>query len=315
MTEKAERILVIRLSALGDIVLCFQAFYEIRAAHPKAHIALLTMPAFESFARFMPWFDEVLIDERAPVWRLDAWWKLAATVRSFHPTLVYDLQGKRRQNILYALTGGPCAREWSGAAPFCKFRRIDPAPTDIHFTDFVADQLRRAGVPAAQVPDLSWLDAPLDDLKPPPKFAVFIPGCAVGRDYKRWPAQNFADIALRLKTQGLDIVAVGTQMDAEAVSELYQHAPFVINLVGRTNLLQLGALARRAACVLGNDSGPTHLMASVGAPVLSLISERVNPVWSAPKGTRAQGLQGKPLANLGSDEVFLALQKMLVRPS
>ena len=141
-----ERILVIRLGALGDLVLCFQAFQAIRNAHPKAEIALLTMPVFAGFARQMPWFDQVLIDPRAPRWRLDAWWRLARQVRAFAPTRVYDLQGKFRQTILFGLLGGPLGPEWSGAAPGCSHPRLWPPVKGTHFTDFIAAQLERAGV-------------------------------------------------------------------------------------------------------------------------------------------------------------------------
>ncbi len=313
--ERSERILVIRLSALGDIVLCFQAFHEIRLAHPNAKIALLTMPAFAGFARSMPWFDEVLIDERAPAWRLDAWWSLVASVRRFNPTRVYDLQGKRRQNILFALTGGPFGREWSGAAPFGSHGRMEPPPTDIHFTDFVADQLRRAGVPPAPPFDLGWLDAPLDGLTLPPRYIVTVPGCGAGRDYKRWPVERYAELARRFQARGIGAVAIGTATDVETIAALRSLAPEVVDLGGRTSLLQLGSLARRSVGVVGNDSGPTHLMAAVGAPTLALISERVNAVWSAPRGLRARGLQGRPLAALGVDEVLLALDALLDKNS
>ena len=53
---------MIRLGALGDLVFCFQAFYEIRLAHPGAEIALLTRAPFAAFARALPWFDRVIID-------------------------------------------------------------------------------------------------------------------------------------------------------------------------------------------------------------------------------------------------------------
>lgn len=309
---KRERILIIRIGALGDIILCFQAFHDIRCAHPDAEIAFLCMPVFAGFASAMPWFDDVIIDPRAPGWRLDEWAKLIASIRAFRPTRVYDLQGKTRQAIIYALLGGPLGPEWSGAAPGCSHPRFDPPQPGMHYTEFVRLQLDRANVPVQDAPDLSWLDAPLEAIALPSRYAVLVPGCAPHRDYKRWPAENFARVAEKLQARGISCVAVGTKSDATAIAALKRAASVPVeDISGRTSLLQLGAVLRRSTGVLSNDSGPMHMAAALGVPVLGLMSDRVDAPWSAPKGARAAWLQGKPLASLGADEVFLALARLL----
>ncbi|MDD5585451.1 MAG: glycosyltransferase family 9 protein [Alphaproteobacteria bacterium] len=353
----SERILVIRLGALGDLVLCFEAFQAIRNAHPKAEIALLTMPAFAGFARQMPWFDRVLTDPRAPRWRLDAWGRLVRDVRAFAPTRVYDLQGKSRQTMLFYLLGGPFfGPEWSGAAPGCSHPRLWPPKPGMHFTDFIAAQLERAGIGLKHPPleggpkshsdfgegseetpspaktedllaqarvfasspsrgegqlfqivdtlNLSWLDAPLDAFELPAKYALLIPGCAPGREYKRWPPEKYAALAGHLREKGIASVAIGTAADQAAISEITALAPHVMNLCGETSLAQVAALARGAEIVIGNDTGPTHLAAAVGARTLALMSDKVDPLWSAPKGPNATWLQGKPLEAVSAGEVL-----------
>lgn len=301
----SERILVIRLGALGDIVLCFAAFQAIRKAHSEAEIALLTMPAFASFAQSMPWFDKVLVDPRAPRWRLDAWYGLARRVKRFSPTRVYDLQGKSRQDVLYRLLGGAKrGPEWSGAANGCSHPRFWPPEPGMHFVDFVAAQLGRAGVYVDGAADTSWCDAPVGAFALPERYALLIPGCAPGRLYKRWPAARYAELALRLAEKGIGSVAIGTEADGAAVREIARRAPGLIDLCGRTSLAQVAALARRAECVVGNDTGPTHLAAAVGGRVVALMSDKVDPVWSAPKGPKASWVQGKPLVELGVGEVL-----------
>ncbi len=337
-----ERILVIRLGALGDLVLCFAAFQAIRNAHPNAEIALLTMPAFVDFAKQMPWFDHVIVDPRAPKWRVDAWWRLVRDIRRFNPTRAYDLQGKSRQDILFFLLGGPLAREWSGAAPFCSHPRLWPPVSGSHFTDFVKAQLERTGIPPDVIPayagiqrstsagqeshashghatldsrfrgndavDLSWLDGPLDTFDLPEKFALLIPGCAANRLYKRWPAKKYAELANNLQEKGIGSVAIGTNADGYAIREIVSSAPRVIDLCGKTSLGQVAALARKAVRVIGNDTGPTHLAAAVGGRTVALMSEKVDPLWSSPKGPSATWLQGKPLADLSVEAVLNALK-------
>lgn len=283
-----ERILVIRLGALGDLVLCFQAFHEIRRAHPDAEIALLTMPAFAGFARSMPWFDKILIDERASGRQFGQWVRLIKQVRDFKPSRVYDLQGKLRQSILYGFLGGPFGPEWSGAAPLCSHPRLWPPQAGMHYTDFVAAQLRLAHVPSQAPPDLAWLDAPLDNFSLPERYALLIPGCAPGREYKRWPAKKYAELARRLREENIECIAIGTKADAHAIIAMRAEAPHVIDLTGQTSLPQLAALARRSVAVIGNDTGPTHLAAAVGSNVIALMSDKVNPVWSSPRGPKTR---------------------------
>lgn len=320
--EKRDRILIIRLGALGDLILCFQAFSAIRRAHPDAKIALLTTPVFAPFARRMPWIDQVLIDERAPVWRVGPWARLLRQIRGFKPHRVYDLQGKRRQTALYMLLGGPLGPQWSGAAPLCSHPRLWPPEAGTHFTDFIAAQLARAGIAnmatgtsahARDVVDVSWLEDPLGGFALPEKFVMLIPSCAAGRDYKRWPAAHYAALANLLKAKGFASIAVGKGADRSTIHAIQASAPHILDFSDQTSLGQLAAFARRSEAVVGNDTGPMHLAAAVGVPTLTLMSDKVDPLWSAPQGPRSQWLQGVPLADLGVDKVFLALQELMAK--
>ena len=133
------RILVIRLGALGDLLLCAPAFQAIRAAHPRAEIALLTQPQWADFARAMPWFDRIILDARPRLLDLAPWHNLLRRLRDFDMDRVYDLQGKNRQNILFWLLGGPWGRAaWSGASRYCRHPRIWPPQPGWHFQDFLA---------------------------------------------------------------------------------------------------------------------------------------------------------------------------------
>ncbi len=310
MAFKKERILVIRLGALGDLIFCFQSFREIRLAHPDAEIALLTRPAYAAFARMLPFFDGVLIDTH-PTFSPSAWLQLRREIKAFAPTRVYDLQGKRRQSILYALLGGPHGPAWSGAAPWCAFPRPWPPKPGMHFTDFLSAQLRAAGVPAAPQTDLTWLDQATEAYAPPSPYAIIIPGCSPDAPHKRWPAKNFAEIVHKLRAQKISCIAVGTDADANVIDDIKKLAPDLINFCGKTNLFELAGLLRRAAGVIGNDTGPLHLAAAVGAPTLALFSGKSDPAWSKPPGKKVAWRQSPNLSDLSVDEVFFAFAVLL----
>jgi len=306
---KQERILVIKLGALGDLVMCMRAFASIRAHHPNAEIALLTMPGFVPFAKQMPWFDRILTDPRPKALQLSKWHSLIQSVRTFAPTRVYDFQGKFRQTLLFYALGGPWkGPEWSGAARGCSHPRFWPPAPAMHYTTFLAAQLERAGVPLVGDVDLSWLDGPMLAAALPSRFALFIPGCSPQHPHKRWPPLHYAMLAKKLAEKEIVTLAIGTKQDQDSINALRALAPDVVDMCGHTSLGQLAALARRAVVVIGNDTGPTHLAAAVGAPTLALISDRVNPVWSRPNGPKAAWLQGKPLSALGVENVLLRLQ-------
>lgn len=348
-----ERILVIKLGALGDLVLCMNAFAAIRLHHPEAEIALLTAPPFAAFGLQMPWFDKVLLDSRPKMTEPFKWIKLIRDLRAYAPTRVYDFQGKLRQTILYYALGKPA---WSGAVKGCSHPRLWPPEKGMHYTGFLAAQLKAAGVaqsgclgkvphtgyhcepallggrgnpsPAIEneclrpsgvmdrhrpegpsddgffsAPDLSWLNGDVSEFNVPEKFAIMITSCSPQHPHKMWPPSSFAELADRFKAEGVAVVAIGTKADQLTIDTVRIFAPHVIDLCGKTSLGQVAALARRAVCVIGNDTGPTHLAAAVGAKTLALMSDKVDPLWSSPRGPQAQWLQGKPLSELSVDEV------------
>jgi ADP-heptose:LPS heptosyltransferase len=303
VTSEKEHILVIRLGALGDLVFCFGAFYEIRQAHRDAEIALLTRAPFASFAQALPWFDRVIVDTHPTFATPFEWMRLRREIADFSPSFVYDLQGKRRQTVLYALLGGPLGPAWSGAAPFCKFPRPWPPASGMHFTDFLAAQLRAAGVSAKPAADLAWFDANVEKFALPARYGVLIPGCSPNAPHKRWPAQKFAALAGKLREKGLVCVAIGTEADAEVVAALKVFAPEIIDLCGRTSLFELAGILRRAALAVGNDTGPLHMAAALGAPTVALFSGKSDPVWSKPPGQKIAVRQSQNLADLGVEEV------------
>jgi ADP-heptose:LPS heptosyltransferase len=179
------------------------------------------------------------------------------------------------------------------------------------FVDFLAAQLNAARIPSVPPVDLPWLDAPLEKFSLPPRYVTLIPGCSPHAPHKRWPAQRYADLANLFQTRQISCLIVGTHDDANAIAEIKKAAPHIIDLSGQTNLFELAGILRRAHGVIGNDTGPLHMAASVGAPTLALFGARSNPIWSKPPGERAAVIQCPILSNLGVDEVFAAFNVLL----
>ena len=121
------RILVIRLGALGDMVMSFGPFAAIRAHHPGAEITLLTTRPFRALAEVAPWFDRIEVDERPAWWDIAGLLRLRRTLQGFDR--VYDLQTSGRTAWYFHLAGRP---PWSGHALGCRFPQRCPARERMH---------------------------------------------------------------------------------------------------------------------------------------------------------------------------------------
>ena len=298
------RILVIRLSALGDFVLSFGPFAAIRAAWPGAEITLLTTRPFANLARNAPWFDRIEIDDKPEWWNIPALLRLRKQLRGFD--FIYDLQTSGRSSRYFCLAGGA---KWSGIAPGCSHPQSDPARETMHTIERQRDQLRIAGITEFPRPDLSWLtDAALPVL--PQRFALLVPGAAPTRPAKRWPVENFAALSNVLADRGLMPVVIGSKGEAVLGAAIRAACPQTLDLTGQTSIEQLFALAARAELAIGNDTGPMHIAASTGCRCVVLFSADSNPSMAAPRGPSGEWpivLREPVLADLPLARVVAAL--------
>ena len=291
------RILVIRLGALGDVVLSFGPFAAIRAGHPGADITLLTTAPFAPLLAGAPWFDRILVDARPPAWDLPGLVRLARRLRGFD--FVYDLQTSGRSSRYHAFAGRPA---WSGIARGCSHPDDDPGRDALHTIERQRGQLRRAGIDVFPPPDLSWL---ADARNPDPRRVVLVPGAAPHRPAKRWPIASFAALASALVRDGLVPVVVGGASDAPLGAAIAAAAPAARDLTGRTDLRALARVLAGAAVAVGNDTGPMHLAAGLGVPTLVLFGGDSEPALTAPRGAAPVRILRAPrLAALAADTVI-----------
>lgn len=306
---EARRVLVIKLAALGDFAQAFGPFAAIRAHHRAARITLLTTPPYAELARRSPWFDEIWTDGR-PAWSdLAGLGRLARRLRAARFDFVYDLQTSARSSRYRWFVGR--AAGWSGIARGCSHPHANPRRDDMHTLERQREQLEMAGIMEFPAPDLSWLDADLTRLGPlPPRFALLIPGASPARPAKRWPAERYGALATMLD---LPCVVIGGPAEAPLAATIRACAPGAVDLTGRTGFADLGALARQAALAVGNDTGPTHLVAMCGCPTLALFGEDSDPALCAPRGPAVAVLRHEPLAALEPGQVVAALAGLTAR--
>ena len=318
-----EKILVIKLSALGDFVLALAAMKRIRQAHPKAHISLLTTPPFEALAKASPYFNAVYTDGRPEGFA--EWMALRRRLRSAGYSRVYDLQTSAQSNRIFQLLR-PNPPPWSGVAFGCSLPHKNPHRDLMHTLERQADQLLYAGVwpdaptqaGSAPPPDLSWLkghdDRPVAGAVKPRPYAMFVPGGSAHRPEKRWPVEKYGELARILYARGLDIIVIGGPQETALAQAIQRQAPRTRDLTGRTDFARIAVLGAKAALAVGNDTGPLHLAAAGGAPTVVLFSGASDPTLSAPRG-KVLVLQAQKLSDLPVAKVAQAAISLLSLPA
>ncbi len=303
MNRTRDKILVVKLSALGDFIMCFAAFAAIRHHHPSAHITLLTTKPFVEMAKRSGWFDKIVIDDKPKFFDIGGWMKLRARLRGGNFTRVYDLQTNDRTGFYYQLFFPGPYPEWHG-------KPSDPAWEKLHAWDMRREELRAVGISETPFPDLTWLDADIARYGLPEKFVLICAGAAPTRPRKRWTTAGYGEVCRHLLSQNITPVLIGADAEKDINAEITALAPGALNLTGQTNLFDIAALARRAAGAIGNDTGPMHLIAACAAPCLSLFSNDSSPARSRPVGERTAFIQCDDLNHLRADEV---IQEILLR--
>lgn len=291
MSRDIRKVLVIKLSALGDFVLALAAMKRIREAHPKAQITLLTTPPFEALARACPYFDEVDAGGRPE--SPDDWLALRQRLKADRFDRVYDLQTSAASARLFLLLW-PFPPEWSGIAFGCALPHRTPGKDQMHTLERQADQLRTAGIwPEAPTspfsappPDLSWIREASRDLRRCPErpYVMLIPGGSAHRPEKRWETDAYGQLARRMHDRGYDVLVIGGPQESALAREIQRRLPQARDLTGRTDFATVALLGAEAALVVGNDTGPLHLAAAAGAPTVVLFSRASDPALSAPRG-------------------------------
>ncbi|MGF7175024.1 glycosyltransferase family 9 protein [Azospirillum doebereinerae] len=272
------RILVIKLGAFGDFILAQSALSAIRRHHAGDRLSLLTIPSLAPLARMSGLFDEVLEDPRERT--LSAYLHVRRLLRAGRFDRVYDLQGQPRTDRYFRLMFPGPWPEWSGTARRASHSdRYEGRRTTSVLARYTR-QLAPFGIVPDAAPDLSWLDADIDRFGLAAPFALLIPGSSSGRPDKRWPMRRYAEVAAALAERGVTPVVLGTAIEVELAQSIVGLCPRALDLTGKTDVPELAGLARRAWAAIGNDTGPTHLIAAVGCPTVAVFSDASNPIHS-----------------------------------
>ncbi len=300
------RILLVRLSEIGDVVFTTPAVRALRQHFPAAHISYLVEPAAAPVVANNPHLDEVIVAPRRPGlagWRSEL--ALARRLRRDRFDAVIDFHGGPRASLLTWLSGAPVrvgyevvGRAWMYTTRVARPRELRRR----HSVENQWDLLAAFGVPGPS-PERCPVEMPIDpDAKRSvderlanagitSRDALIVIHVSAGNPFRRWPHSSFAAVAAGLA--GADptrrIIVTSGPSDREAAARVIETARsslgpgagsrIVSN--GDFSLPELRALVHRAALFIGGDSGPAHVAATSTVPIVTLYGPTM-PERSAP---------------------------------
>ncbi|HNX67996.1 MAG TPA: glycosyltransferase family 9 protein [Candidatus Omnitrophota bacterium] len=337
------RILVTRTDRIGDLVLTTPVFRAIRSKFPKAHLAALVFLEHREIVEGNPDLDEVILyDKRGAEKNLWGQWKFARRLRKKKFDMVIHCHGTNRMHLAGWLAGIPVRIGYARRAPW--------ALTQVHpynkkegkkqEAEYLFDLLKPLGiVPPPKVipffPVTDRVERSLENLlafhKVPGDKPWIVLSPSASDATKMWPAVRFGELATRIHCgHSCVFIAVGKREDRVIIETLKRHtqAP-VFDLSGRLSLGMLGALLKRSALLVSNDSGPVHIATAVGAPVVSIFGRYepgLGPERWRPLGSRvrvvAKDVSGIPeterkftyIDDIAVEDVFCAVRDLFTNP-
>ena len=288
----APRILIIRLSALGDVVMASGLIPAIRSIHPDAHLAWLTEPPAAPLLQHNPALNEVIVwpkERWKQLWKTHQWRALWTELRAFRQRLraerfdvVLDAQGLLKSGICAWLTGAPrriglLSREGSQVL---MHETIAPpsANTDDGMSReyrFLArylgareDSFNPSLVPGEAATQVALQALASHQLTADTPYAVICPFTT--RAQKHWFNDHWQALTQRLLAQGLTPVMLGDPADKAEAAALAQACPGLVNLVGQLKLNESAAVVANCELLIGVDTGLTHMGTALQRPTVAL---------------------------------------------
>lgn len=281
---ESPNILVIKMSAIGDVILSVPSLKAIRAKYPKANIKVLVGLQSREVLDRCPYInDRIVCDLKGRHRGLAGLWRLGKELRRSCFDIAIDLQNNKVSHILAALSFAPLRYGYDNKKfSFFLNRRIKDDAPHLDPIEHQFRTLKLAGIkpqdkrlelwPSEE--DEKCVERLLADSWIKPSMGLVGINVRASERWvtKNWPIANIALLCDRLaKEYNMRCVLTGTEGDADfaqAIAKATKSKPLVA--AGKTSILELAALIRRFKVYLTPDSAPLHIASCVGTPCVAL---------------------------------------------
>jgi heptosyltransferase-1 len=339
MTYK--NILIIKLSAIGDVIHALPVACALKQTYPNARITWVVEKASYDLLTNNPYIDEIILFDKPKFKSLSGLltngYKFSKLLKSHNFDLAIDLQGLFKSAAISYLSGAPkrlvyCnARELSDKIG----QRVCGSHENGHIIDRYLDVAQYLGCKIDQVEfpmSITEVEAQKAEaianyagLRLENPYVVLAPGTNWAS--KCWPTAHFAKLADKLYDSNIIPVIIGGPADQRLAQEILTNTKIPpIDLTGKTSLKQLAYIIKKSQVFVGGDTGPMHLAVAVGRLVVTMFGP-TDPKRNGPYGDNhtvllvphsCQGCWQRNcpknsdcLASISADDVFAAVQEGL----
>ncbi len=307
---KFNKILMVRLSALGDVVHCLPALDALRRYYPEAEIFWAVEEKAAGLLQGHPQLDRVTVVPRRQWTRalrnpLKWPWLAVSAIRFFGRLqrerfdLSIDFQGNFRSGLISLLSGARHrlgrGRGYAKEKSHIFATHHHKPPPRIHRVERALGMVERLGVrtsgaaavlpidPAAAAPIATWIEA--RRLEETGALVVIHPGTSRFGSLKQWGAEKFRDVAERLarESHALVVLTWGGEAEREECETIAKAAGQGVHIAPKMSLKELAALLKSADVFIGCDTGPLHIAAALGTRVVGIYGPK-DPVIYGPCG-------------------------------
>jgi len=339
---KAVNILVIKMSAIGDVILSVPSLRAIRSKFKDADIKVLVGLNARDVLDGCPYINgKIVCDFTGKDRGLSGLWKLGVDLRKYCFDIVIDLQNNNKSHLLSFLSLAPLRYGYdNGKFSFLLNNRIkDDAP----YLDPIEHQfriLKSAGIKPVDKHLELWpspsdserIDALFQEnwIKPSQGLIGINVRASSRWNSKNWPPKRIAELCDRLaKEFNMRVVLTGTKEDAlfiEKIKGLTNSKPVVA--AGRTAIMELAGLIKKCKAYITPDSAPMHIASALGTPFIALFGPTDPARHLAPSGCHVvikKDLKCSPCYNpncskgfkcmngIEVEEVFAAVKNILLK--
>ena len=279
---KENRILIVDVNWVGDVLFSTPAIRAIRKRYPHAYIACMVVPRCREVLELNPHLDELLIyDEQKEYKGLSGKLRLISALKARRFDTVFLFHRSLTRTLMVALSG---IKERVGIynpkRGFLLTTKVEPQKSGAHKVEQFLNIVKAKDIPPAGKNMELFISKEDEDfardylksqgVKEGNPIIALNPGG--NWDLKRWLDANFAELGDKLvELFGAQILITGAEKDVElgnAIAGMMRHKPVVT--CGKTTLRQLAAVLKRADLVISNDSGPMHIAVAVGTRVVGI---------------------------------------------
>lgn len=278
------RILVTRTDRIGDLVLTTPLFKALREQFPKAHLAALVFLGHREIVEGNPFLDEVILyDKKGSERSLWGQFRFSQKLRSKNFDVVIHAHGTNRMHLAAWLAGIPVRIGYDRRAPWAltQVHAYNKKEGQKQESEYLFELLEPLGIPQpneietffpVSVPAVNALEDLLVAFSVPRDLPWIVLNPSASDVTKMWPGEHFGALITKMQQDRPYVFfVIGTSQD-QALAEKIKHATtaLLIDLTGKLSLGMLGALLKKATLLVSNDSGPVHIAAAVGTPVVSI---------------------------------------------